>query len=80
MTALPTTDRSDMGTLKSLKSAAVAAKEAYYDHKFAGDKGDLDAMVAFDIEEAQLMRAYRKAQDAYEDALKAHIRAETVSA
>jgi hypothetical protein len=80
MTALPTTDRRDMGTLKSLKSAAVAAKEAYYGHKFTGDKGDLDAMVAFDVEEAQLMRAYSEAQDAYEDALKVHIKAETVAA
>lgn len=60
-------------SLKALKEAAVAAKAAYYDHTFDGDKSDIDAMIAFDIEEAALMRASRKAQDAYDDALIAHI-------
>ena len=56
--------------LRALKGAAIEAQRAFYDHKFDGDKDDIDAMIAFDMEENRLLRASVTAKSAYDAALK----------
>lgn len=56
--------------LTALKAAAIAAKAAYYDHKYSGDPNDMDAQIAFDIEEARLQREHFKAEETYKAELR----------
>lgn len=61
--------------LLALKQAEIEAKAAYHGHHYSGPADDIAALVAFDLEERHLQRLYRAAEDAYADALEAHVAA-----
>jgi hypothetical protein len=63
-------------SLKELKAAAAAAHDAYHGHKFQGDRSDLDAVIAYDMEDKRLVLASVRAKIAYENALAAFMATE----
>lgn len=66
--------------LTALKAAAIAAKAAYHAHQYEGAADDMEAQIAFDIEEKRLMRASSDASRAYDAALAAFVAKNSVDA
>ena len=62
-------------SLRDLKFKAETARAAYHAHK-PTDGADLDAQVAYDIEDKRLLRASTAARVTYEAALEAFVASE----